>query len=127
MIDAKPLATLGPSEIDPPPGPVEVWGVWIPRKGDNLILPIDVVFNHGVNFRVELYHKNYGDPGDGASASASATFSQITGRQNLTQLSCKELVRVKLTLDRGSALVGNDVGIVFYRFLQPLWFESVKV
>jgi hypothetical protein len=126
MLDAKILAT---STADDSSGgrPIVVWGVWIPRKGDNLILPVEIVFNFGVDLAVDLYHKDYADPGDGNAASASVTFDEITGRQNMIKLGCKELVRVRLTLDRGNELEESQVGILLYRFLQPTWFEAVKV
>lgn len=120
MIDAKVLAT-GIEE-----GPIQVWGVWIPRNGDNLILPVEVSANYGVDLTVTLFEKSYADRGDGLSASASVNFDDATGRELLTKLGVKELVRVQLTLGRAARLPVDEVGWVLFRFLQPVWFESVR-
>jgi hypothetical protein len=120
MIDAKVLAT-GPTGDDP----VTVWGVWIPRRGDNTIFTLEVVANYSTSLTAELFDKNYDDPGDGVSASASTTFRSTTGRQSFTKLGCKELVRVKLTVQPDGVI--DDIGLVLFRFLEPVWFEAVKV
>jgi hypothetical protein len=125
MLDATPLAT---STIESGGSPVVVFGVWIPRKGDNVRSVVDVVFNLHTNFTVAIFHKNYEDAGDGASASVSASYSDSeTGRKTMELLGAKELVRFRLTLERGESLEDVDVGIVFFRFLEPAWFEAVKV
>jgi hypothetical protein len=121
MIDAKVLAT-GPRGSDP----ITVWGVWIPRRGDNTIFTLEVVGNYSTLLTAELFQKDYADPGDGTSASASTSFNSSTGRQSFTKLGCKEVVRVKLTLEPAGVQSG-EVGLVLFRFLQPVWFEAVKV
>lgn len=122
MIDAKWLATGATG--DPT---VDVWGVWIPRRGDNLLFHVEVVSNYGTNFDVELFEKNYDEVGDGADALVGTGFEEATGRQSFTKLGAKELVRVRLTLQRGASLPAGDVGLVLFRFLEPVWFETVKV
>lgn len=121
MIDAKILATYLDDNLG-----VEVWGVWIPRRGDNVILTIELPANYGSYVVAELYQKNYDEVGDGTSASASVTFDQTTGRQSLTKLGAKEIVRFKLTIQRGGSLGSTEVGWFLCRLLEPVWFESVK-
>ena len=124
MLDAKLLATpdsgSGSTQI-------QVYGVWIPRKGDNMRLTAEVVANYATDFTVEMLQKNYEDTGNGSSTGVSMNFNQATGRQTVEVLGCKELVRVILTVDRGMSLEAGEVGLVLFRFLQPVWFETVKV
>lgn len=121
MIDAKILATRSDDTN------VEVWSTWIPRRGDNVIFTMEIPANYGSYVVVDLYQKNYDETGDGSSASASMTFDQATGRQSVTKLGAQELVRFKLTIQRGNDLGDSEVGWFLFRFLQPVWFESVKV
>ena len=123
MIDAKLLATFDAQAGSP----VDVYGVWIPRKGDNARFTLEVVQNYFTDFTAEVHQKNYEDTGDGSAAGPSVNFNKATGRQTMELLGCKELVRFKLSLQRGSGLPGADVGLVLFRFLQPVWFEAVKV
>jgi hypothetical protein len=119
MIDAKMLATtLGDVVYD-------VWGVWIPRRGDNVIFTVEVVTNYGTVFTVQLFEKNYDEPGDGSDALAGTGFDETTGRVSFTKLGAKELIRVRLSISRGGSLPVRDVGLLLYRFLQPVWFEKV--
>jgi hypothetical protein len=122
MLDAKVLATVLDEGL-----PVEVWGVWIPRRGDNAIFSMEVVYNYGTMVTAELFMKDYDDAGDGSATGQSFAFDVATGRQSITQLGAKELVRVKMTLNRGDGLSVDDVGVILFRFLEPVWFESVKV
>ncbi len=123
MIDGKVLVTKE-SEVD---GPLEVWGVWIPRRGDNAIFALEVAVNYGTELIADLYQKNYDEVGNGTDAGVSLTFDEVAGRQTMTKLDAKEVVRVKLTVKRGVSLADKEIGNVLYRFLQPVWFESVKV
>ena len=123
MIDAKLLATFDAQSGSP----VHVYGVWIPRKGDNARFTLEVVQNYFTDLTAEVFQKNYEDTGDGTTAGISVNFNEATGRQTMELLGCKELVRLKLSLQRGSSLPGEDVGLVLYRFLRPVWFEAVKV
>ena len=121
MIDAKVLATgLKGDE------PISVWSVWIPRSGDNVTFTLEVAANYGTVLTAELYQKNYDEVGDGTATGSSTVFGGSTGRQAFTKLGAKELVRVRLTLEPEAALE-DEVGWVVLRFLQPVWFESVKV
>jgi hypothetical protein len=122
MIDAKLLATKS-ADGDPD---VVVYGIWIPRRGDNVRLTIEVVDNQGTDLEIAVLHKNYADPGDGAASGTSTTFSQTTGRQTMELLGAKELIRFELTLRRGSDLEDGEVGSLLIRFLEPVWFESVR-
>lgn len=115
MIDAKLLPSYK-SE------PLTVYGVWIPRKGDNLRLTVEVVWQLGADFTATLYQKNYADVGDGASTAASVEFKAATGRQSMELLGVKELVRVALTC----APNADAVGLALYRALHPVWFETVR-
>lgn len=124
MIDAKLLATLRPLDD---PSTIDVYGVWIPRRGDNVRFPVEVVANSGVFLTATLFQKSYAETGNGTSAGVSVTFDQSTGRQTMELLGAKELVRVKLSLDPGSDLSGSQIGLTLFRFLQPVWFEAVKV
>lgn len=121
MIDAKVLATGDFFGLRP----VELWGAWIPRGGDNFMLTVEVVANYGVKLSVALYEKNYEEVGDGASAQVEVVFDEGLGRKVLSKTGVKELVRVQLTVERGRSLPKEDVGLALYRFLQPLWFERV--
>ena len=123
MIDAKLLATFDAQAGSP----MDVYGVWIPRKGDNARFTLEVAQNYFTDLTAEVFQKNYEDTGDGTTAGISVNFNQATGRQTMELLGCKEVVRFKLSLQRGSNLPGEDVGLVLFRFLQPVWFEAVKV
>ncbi len=123
MIDAKLLATY-----DAESGEVlYLLGGWFPRKGDNLRLTMEVVHNYFAILGAEVVEKNYEDVGDGSSAAVTVTFDQVTGRQTMEVLGCKELVRVKISLARGLDLPPGEVGTVLFRLLRPVWFEAVKV
>lgn len=121
MMDAKVLATsskAGDSYV--------VWGVWIPRRGDNVIFTVEVVANFGTTFSVQLFEKNYDEPGDGSDALVGTAFPETTGRLSFTKLGAKELIRVRLEVANVSGSVPDgDVGLLLYRFLQPVWFENV--
>ena len=122
MIDAKLLATPdvhGASEVD-------VYGVWIPRKGDNARFTLEVAQNYFTDLTAQVYQKNYEDTGNGTAAGIGVNFRKATGRQTMEILGCMELIRFKLSLQRGSGLPGADVGLVLFRFLRPVWFEAVK-
>lgn len=125
MIDAKLLPTLVKATDDP----VNVYGIWIPRKGDNMRLTVEVAVNYGAELDVEVLEKNYEDPGDGTSTTVSVSYSDSeVGRKTMEVLGCKELVRLKLVLNSGDSLPADtDIGWVLLRFLHPVWFESVKV
>ena len=123
MIDGKILATQKSDEE----GPLEVWGVWIPRKGDNLIFTMEVAKNYLTKVTAELFEKDYDEVGDGAFAGQSLEFDADEGRRSFTRLGAKEIVRIKLTVKRTDSLPERDVGWCLFRFLQPVWFEAVKV
>jgi len=120
MIDAKALATL-------PTGLLELFGIWIPRKGDNVRFTVEVVQNYFTTLNVELYQKNYDETGNGAATSVSVDFDNTTGRAVMELLGSKELLRVKLTMAAAEGITDSEVGTVLLRFLQPVWFEAVKV
>lgn len=122
MLDAKLLPTFDKDSRDT----LTVYGVWMPRKGDNLRLTVEVVWNVFADFTVTLFQKNYDEVGDGATTGVSLAFPVTTGRQTMELLGAKELVRLRIDLDPGGAIT-TGVGLVAYRILQPVWFESVKV
>lgn len=121
MLDAKLLPTFDKNSQET----LTVYGVWMPRKGDNLRLTVEVVWTKFAVLKATLFQKNYDEVGDGTTAGVSLTFSLTTGRQTMELLGAKELVRVQLELDPGGD-VTTGVGLVAYRLLQPVWFESVK-
>ena len=120
MIDAKLLATKTTDET------VTVYGVWVPRRGDNVRLTVEVVDNQGVDLDVLVLQKNYEDTGDGATTGVSTGFDQVSGRQTVEVLGAKELIRFELRLARGLDLPSGEIGTVLLRFLEPVWFESVE-
>jgi hypothetical protein len=123
MIDAKLLATRG---WDDGSAEVVVYGVWIPRHGDNVRLTIEVVDNQGTDLEVTILHKDYADSGDGTASGAYTVFDQVTGRRTLELLGAKELIRFALSLRRGGDLKDGQFGSVLIRFLEPVWFETVR-
>ena len=123
MIDGKILATRMSEEE----GPLEVWGVWMPRKGDNLLFTMEVVKNYHTTLTAELYERNYDEVGDGVSTGDSVQFKAEEGRQSFTKIGAKEIVRIKLTIERSESLPRSEAGLVLFRFLHPVWFEAVKV
>lgn len=117
MLDAKLLPTY-----DSASGlTLRVYGVWIPRRGDNIRFTVEVVANQGATMLASLYEKNYNEAGDGSKATDPLTFSS-TGRQTVELLGAKELVRLELELTPSA----SDAGRVLYRVLHPVWFENVK-
>jgi len=125
MIDSKLLVTAKSSDG----APYDVWGVWIPRKGDNAIFTMEVAATYEADVTAELFQKNYDEAGDGVSAGVSMSFAASSGplRQSITKTGAKELVRFKLTIAPGSRLTDGEFGWFLFRFLQPVWFEAVKV
>jgi len=97
MIDAKMLATL-PSADDVS---YDVWGVWIPRRGDNAVFTMEVVANFGALLTAELFEKNYNETGDGTTSGLTMEFDQRPERLSITKLGAKELVRFRLTVRKG--------------------------
>jgi len=126
MIDSKLLVTTKSSGGQPP---YDVWGVWIPRKGDNAIFTMEVAATYEADVTAELFQKNYDEVGDGASAGVSMSFAPNEGplRKSITKTGAKELVRFKLTIARGSRLEDDEIGWFLFRFLRPVWFETIKV
>ena len=55
------------------------------------------------------------------------TFDKTAERQSITKLGSKEVVRFKLSIQRGNSLREDEVGWCLFRFLGPVWFEAVKV
>ncbi len=86
-----------------------------------------MVHNYFTDLAVEVLERNYDEVGNGSSAGVSVSFVETAGRQTMEVLGSKELIRFKLSLVAGGNLPGGDVGIVVFRFLEPVWFESVEV
>jgi hypothetical protein len=124
MIDAKLLRTYRATDAEAVP--YTVYGVWIPRKGDNVQMTMEVVSNSNAIVTATLFYKNYEDTGNGSSAGVSTTFAAgVTGRQDMELLGSKELVRVQLSVTASEELSPGEMGWFLYRFLQPVWFEAV--
>jgi len=121
MIDAKLLVTPNNDEQ------FVVHGVWVPRRGDNVRLTVEVVDNQGVDLEVRVLHKNYEDVGDGTTTGVTASFNETAGRQTLELLGAKELIRFELLLQRAIDVKEGELGRLLLRFLEPVWFESVKL
>jgi hypothetical protein len=120
MIDAKVLATGSRAGES-----YEVWGIWMPRRGDNVMLTVEVVANFAATFEVQLFEKNYDEPGNGFDALVGTAFPETTGRSSFTKFGAKELIRVRLSIIIAGSAPDGDVGLLLYRFLEPVWFEDV--
>jgi hypothetical protein len=125
MIDARVLATH-PKPASSTPDFVKLFGVWIPRGGDNLRIVFEAVSNLGTNIWISLYHKNRGDAGNGSLAPGGMKLTEPSGRYTHEWAGLKEQVRFWFSLSPGASLSTGQVGMIMYRFLQPVWFESVK-
>lgn len=124
MIDAKLLRT--PRATDSDPIQYDVYGVWIPRRGDNVRMTMELVSNYYADVTATLLYKNYDDTGDGITSGVSTQFtSNVTGIKEMELLGSKELVRVKLSVFAATGLRSGDMGWFLFRFLQPVWFEAV--
>jgi hypothetical protein len=127
MIDAKLLVTY-PVDTTVLVPPLVLLGVWIPRGGDNGRFPLEVVANRGTKLTVDILEKNRADVGDGSaySPATSMVFDETIGRTTQEWLGFKELVRFRFTLEPGKSLEDGEWGWILFRFLRPVWFESVK-
>lgn len=122
MIDAKWLPTYD-TEAE---GQLFLYGVWIPRRGDNVRMTIEVVANMSAVLTATIFEKNYDEVGNGDATAAEVVFDATTGRQTLEALGVKELVRLQFKLAPHSELE-EGIGKILYRVLQPAWFESLSV
>lgn len=122
MLDSRLLMTFPAGS----PANYNLWGVWIPRRGDDLTLPIEVTANSNAKVGFEIYHKNYGDVGDGASVGAGAVFDGVAEIQVVEAPGVKELVRVLLEVGVSGEPTPGTIGWFLFRFLQPNWSESVE-
>lgn len=124
MIDATVLPTLPYAG-----GEGDSFGVstvWIPRGGDHLRQAVESVANSESQLTIELWHKNRDEAGNGTLYSGpSIYFSDNTGIETAEWTGLKELIRFQLTL---SPLGESSTrgGWILFRFLQPVWFESLK-
>ncbi|MBK8097555.1 MAG: hypothetical protein IPK26_10625 [Planctomycetes bacterium] len=125
MIDAEVLMTR--RQLDDATVDVEVFGVWVPRRGDNLRCTVEVVAAYGAELTVELLQKGMDQVGDGAPFSPTTTlvFSGV-GRQTAEWSGLMEVVRFRLSLARSDTLSEGLRGWVVFRFQEPVWFESVR-
>lgn len=121
----------------------DVYTPWMSRGGDNAIFTFEtIVANASAALTVRAYHKDPETTGDGAEVSLTnqgAAWATI-GSSNLTQGTYQvgengftgflEWVRFRITVSNPlvDAAEGdfnsNEVGIVLYRFLQHLWFNT---
>lgn len=109
-----------------------VYSPWFPRGGDFVVVTAELVAKSGStpSLKIELYHKDSSDTGDGDNVDSAGTPKNITlttvGRTSTdwaasgTISGFKELVRYKFTMS-GSG--GNDWSL--YRLLPPQWYDTV--
>lgn len=129
MIDAEVLATKPYSDSDD--RAFQVYSIWFPRGADDARFTVEVVAQYQTKLSIDVCHKNRDEPGDGTPyGGAFFLFDDGVGRTTLEWQGLKEMVRFVLTVEAslggGEPEVGT-VGWVIFRFLQPAWFEAVKV
>jgi hypothetical protein len=123
MIEAETLMTYRQGVA----GSVKVFGVWIPRQGDNAKFSVEVSTLKHATLTVEVFQKGMDDVGDGTAYAPSTTMVfTTTGRQAQEWLGVKEAIRFSLVIAPTEALPEGEFGWVMFRFLHPIWFESVK-
>src|SRR5258706_8967048 len=101
---------------------LSLYGVWIPRGGDNGRFSLEVVANGGAKIIVQLFHKDFSDMGDGTSLGSSITFDGTNGRTTQEWVGVKQLVRFLFTVTPYKTKKAGEFGWVLFRFLQPSWF-----
>jgi hypothetical protein len=107
-----------------------VYSPWFPRRGDNVLVTLDLIAISGGQLVVQLFTKNTENSGDGNDADVGGTTkidTSTVGRTTVQWLSTLtpgllELCRYKFSWDHASAGAR-----AFFRMLPPLWFDSVKV
>ena len=101
---------------------VRVYSPWMPRVSDNARFTMDVVWMFSGTLKVEIFHKNSEDTGDGQLTDGSMSRTTI-GRTTGEWTGLKELVRYRFTIT--PTLIGTPARVLF-RTLQPCWFDTVS-
>jgi hypothetical protein len=103
-----------------------VFSPWFPRQGDCIRYTLDFIhkLNGSPQIRVQLFHKNTEDTGDGSNTGSAIAFTSSDAQRHQQEFTSglKELVRYKFTVKADSADVAQ--GILF-RMLPPVWFDIV--
>jgi hypothetical protein len=100
-----------------------VFGSWMERRGDNIIVTLDIIDNdNDLLVTMEVYHKDLEDAGDGAAATGTAISASTIQRHDTEYVGLKELVRIRV--ECGDA---DTEGQALLRTLAPRWFDSLAI
>jgi hypothetical protein len=110
-----------------------VFSPWFPRGGDFVTVTAELIAKSGGTLKIELFHKNANDPGDGANVDTAGTPKSITFNnptppvrtstdwaKSATIAGLKELVRYKFTM------TGSGSEWMLFRMLPPVWYDKVE-
>ncbi|MEE9394027.1 MAG: hypothetical protein V3W41_16120 [Planctomycetota bacterium] len=100
-----------------------VFSPWMNRRGDNLIVTLDLVDKSSKGqLTVKVFHKNTDDPGDGVNADATTTITgDLVGRLSDEWNGLEEMVRYRFEVTKQ----GSSDWVLF-RMLSPVWFDDAK-
>lgn len=107
-----------------------VYSPWFPRRGDNVLVTLDLIAISGGKLDVQLFTKNTEEAGDGTDSDgggATIIDTSAIGRTTLEWQSSAltpgllELCRYKFSWNSGAA--GSRA---LFRMLPPVWFDTVK-
>ncbi len=127
MIETFALATHPAPAAPPYPSfDVQVYSRWFTRGGDNAVFAAQLSFVYAAEVTIEVFHKNRGDVGNGTSMAGSLSLTAATKFAYAEWLAMKEFVRFRISITPPVGIKGSPVGKALIRFLQPVWFETVK-
>lgn len=97
-----------------------VYSPWMPRRGDNVRITLDLISRTGgsSNLRVDVFEKNSEDVGPGTLTGVEIDTSDI-GRTEREHTAMKELVRYRFT---GPSTATDYVQ---FRMISVIWFDAV--
>jgi hypothetical protein len=109
-------------------GAISFYSDWQPREAFHLKYTVELADHYqNFDFKIEVYHKNSEDPGDGSLVSGSHVDFDQTDTKPTRKIGSaddlEELVRFKYTLTDQD----GSPAWVFFRQLAPVWFNDVKV
>jgi hypothetical protein len=98
-----------------------VFGPWMPRIDDNLIITAEVGALEGLGtaFAIQIYHKNSEEIGEGTAMPTPLIVSSV-GRSRLEYLDVKEYIRYRFLVNEE-----DDAGRVLFRMLGITWFAAL--